>query len=186
MTPPSVSYPEFGSTTAPKTARAAMASPAPTTMMMDECPRAKKNPVPSGRRPSAISLRVVLSIAEMWSASKACRAPSVHAVSATPEAEPEALELEVVRGDGEGEDAPAPEVQGQDHQGHGAEPAPFASGQLAAVRLRLDGLGCHRCLLRAGRTGGPGGPAPDEPPFLRGLVTSAPQPGDRARPLAGA
>ena len=91
MTPPRVSYPDFGSTMAPKTARAAMASPAPATMMMQECPRAKKNPVPSGRRPSAVGLRVVLSIAEMWSASKACRAPRVDAVSATPRPSPRPL-----------------------------------------------------------------------------------------------
>jgi hypothetical protein len=33
--------------------------------MIAEWPRAKKNPVLSGRFPSAMSLRVVLSIAEM-------------------------------------------------------------------------------------------------------------------------
>ena len=42
-----------------------------------ECPSEKKNPTPSGRLRSAMSLRVVLSIAEMWSASKAWRKPSV-------------------------------------------------------------------------------------------------------------
>ena len=36
-----------------------------------ECPSEKKNPTLIGRLPSAISLRVVLSIAAMWSASKA-------------------------------------------------------------------------------------------------------------------
>ena len=49
-----------------------------------EWPSEKKNPTPSGRWPSAISLRVVLSIAPMWSASKACRSPSVYAVIPTP------------------------------------------------------------------------------------------------------
>ncbi len=42
-----------------------------------ECPREKKKPTDSGRLPSLTSLRVVLSIAAMWSASKACRMPSV-------------------------------------------------------------------------------------------------------------
>ena len=43
----------------------------------DEWPREKKNPTLSGRWPSFISLRVVLSIAAMWSASNAWRSPSV-------------------------------------------------------------------------------------------------------------
>ena len=42
-----------------------------------EWPREKKNPTESGRLPSLTSLRVVLSIAAMWSASNACRMPSV-------------------------------------------------------------------------------------------------------------
>ena len=42
-----------------------------------ECPSEKKKPTLSGRWPSVISLRVVLSIAAMWSASNACRRPSV-------------------------------------------------------------------------------------------------------------
>ena len=37
-----------------------------------ECPSEKKKPTPTGLRPSWSSLRVVLSMAEMWSASKAC------------------------------------------------------------------------------------------------------------------
>ncbi len=72
------------------------------------------------------------------------------------QAQPDALELEMVRGDREGEDAPAAQVQGQDHQGHGAEPTPFASGQLAAVRVRLDGLSGHcasASYTRAARNG---------------------------------
>ena len=36
-----------------------------------ECPSEKKKPTLIGRLPSAISFRVVLSIAEMWSASNA-------------------------------------------------------------------------------------------------------------------
>jgi hypothetical protein len=42
-----------------------------------ECPSEKKDPTLIGRLPSDMSLRVVLSIAAMWSASKACRSPSV-------------------------------------------------------------------------------------------------------------
>lgn len=54
-----------------------------------ECPSANQKPTDTGRCPSAISLRVVLSIAAMWSASKACRMPSVYAV--TPRPMPNAL-----------------------------------------------------------------------------------------------
>ncbi len=43
----------------------------------DEWPSEKKKPTDSGRLPSPTSLRVVLSIAAMWSASNACRMPSV-------------------------------------------------------------------------------------------------------------
>ena len=42
-----------------------------------ECPSENQNPTLNGRLPSLISLRVVLSIAEMWSASNAWRIPSV-------------------------------------------------------------------------------------------------------------
>ena len=42
-----------------------------------EWPSEKKNPTLIGRLPSLISFRVVLSMAAMWSASKACRMPSV-------------------------------------------------------------------------------------------------------------
>ncbi len=51
---------------------------------MLECPSEKKKPTASGRWPSVISLRVVLSIAAMWSASKAWRRPSVYAVMPSP------------------------------------------------------------------------------------------------------
>ena len=49
-----------------------------------EWPSEKKKPVPSGRSPSCSSFRVVLSIAAMWSASKACRSPNVYASVARP------------------------------------------------------------------------------------------------------
>ena len=49
-----------------------------------ECPSENQNPTLSGRLPSAINFRVVLSIAEMWSASNACRNPSVYAVTPIP------------------------------------------------------------------------------------------------------
>ena len=42
-----------------------------------ECPREKKKPTPIGRWPSCSSLRVVLSMAEIWSASKAWRRPKL-------------------------------------------------------------------------------------------------------------
>ena len=42
-----------------------------------EWPSENQKPTLSGRLPSDISFRVVLSIAEMWSASKAWRIPSV-------------------------------------------------------------------------------------------------------------
>ncbi len=41
-----------------------------------EWPRENQNPVPTADRPSPTSLRVVLSMVAMWSASKACRTPS--------------------------------------------------------------------------------------------------------------
>lgn len=44
---------------------------------MLEWPSENQKPTDSGRLPSCISLRVVLSIAAMWSASKACRMPRV-------------------------------------------------------------------------------------------------------------
>ncbi len=65
MVPPMVSNAERGSTRAPKTARAATVIPAATATTIVEWPREKKNPVPSGRFPSDISLRVVLSMQEM-------------------------------------------------------------------------------------------------------------------------
>lgn len=51
---------------------------------MLEWPSENQKPTDSGRCPSLISLRVVLSIAAMWSASNACRMPSVYAVTPMP------------------------------------------------------------------------------------------------------
>jgi hypothetical protein len=125
---------------APKTARAAMVMPTPTTMMTVEWPKEKKNPVPSGRLPSAISLRVVLSIQEMWSASKACRNPRNHAVMATPNPTPRPLVpptpvVEVARHHAPDEDRPARDVAGQDEAEHRRQPAPLAGGKRRPDRL---------------------------------------------------
>ena len=54
------------------------------TKTTDEWPRENQNPTDRGRRPSDMSLRVVLSMAARWSASKACRMPRVYAVSPMP------------------------------------------------------------------------------------------------------
>ena len=55
-----------------------------STNTIVECPSENQKPTLSGRLPSVISLRVVLSIAEMWSASNAWRMPSVYAVTPIP------------------------------------------------------------------------------------------------------
>ena len=47
------------------------------TKTTDEWPSENQNPTETGRPPSASMLRVVLSMAAMWSASKACRMPRV-------------------------------------------------------------------------------------------------------------
>ena len=54
-----------------------MTMPAPMAITMVEWPSEKKYPTLTGFLPSFISFRVVLSMAEMWSASKAWRSPSV-------------------------------------------------------------------------------------------------------------
>ena len=154
------------------------------TMMMEECPRAKKNPV--RQRPVAVGHQLAGGVVDRRDVVGVEGVPGAESPRGQRHAQAEAEpgELEMVRGDREGEDAPAADVQGQDHQGHGAEPAPLAPGQLACGPLRRP----VRAAIGAssgGRTGGPGA-APDVPPFLRGLVTSAQQPGDRARPLEGA
>ena len=56
-------------------AEAAMRIESATTIV--ECPSEKKRPTPTGRWPSCMSFRVVLSIAAMWSASTAWRSPNV-------------------------------------------------------------------------------------------------------------
>ena len=63
--------------TAPLSPRTPATTSAPSANTIVEWPSEKKKPTLSGRWPSAISLRVVLSIAAMWSASNACRSPSV-------------------------------------------------------------------------------------------------------------
>ena len=52
-------------------AREPKASTAVSTNTIPECPMANQNPTDRGRPPSASSLRVVLSMAAMWSASRA-------------------------------------------------------------------------------------------------------------------
>ena len=63
--------------TAPPRPRIPSANSSASAKTIVECPSEKKKPTLSGRWPSAISLRVVLSIAAMWSASNAWRSPSV-------------------------------------------------------------------------------------------------------------
>ena len=58
--------------------------PSTITKTTDEWPRLNQKPTLIGLCPSARSLRVVLSIAAMWSASKACRMPSVYAAKPRP------------------------------------------------------------------------------------------------------
>ena len=68
---------EPSSLTAPLSPRIPTANASASTKTIVEWPSEKKKPTLSGRWPSVISLRVVLSIAPMWSASKAWRRPSV-------------------------------------------------------------------------------------------------------------
>ena len=58
-----------------KAADMAMTTESATTIV--ECPSEKKRPTATGRWPSCMSLRVVLSMAAMWSASTAWRRPNV-------------------------------------------------------------------------------------------------------------
>ena len=55
----------------PASAVAVPATPAAARITIVEWPMAKNKPAPIGRLPSCISLRVVLSIAAIWSASTA-------------------------------------------------------------------------------------------------------------------
>jgi len=59
------------------TVLAATARPAVSAKTIVEWPSEKKKPTPSGRLPCARKVRVVLSIAAMWSASNAWRRPKV-------------------------------------------------------------------------------------------------------------
>ena len=68
---------EPSSSTGPASALTPTESSSASTKTTVECPSEKKNPTLSGRWPSCMNLRVVLSIAAMWSASKAWRMPSV-------------------------------------------------------------------------------------------------------------
>ena len=63
---------------------AATASATDSATTTVEWPSEKNNPTETGRLRSCISLRVTLSIAQMWSASTACRKPNVYASSAVP------------------------------------------------------------------------------------------------------
>ena len=63
--------------TCPPSARMPIANRNDSANTIVECPSENQKPTLSGRLRSAISLRVVLSIAEMWSASNAWRSPSV-------------------------------------------------------------------------------------------------------------
>ena len=68
---------EASSLTAPLSPRTPSVKPIASRNTIVECPSEKKKPTLTGRWPSVMSLRVVLSIAPMWSASKAWRSPSV-------------------------------------------------------------------------------------------------------------
>ena len=80
--PPNRSRLDPLSDTAENTVFSATTFPVPIATTTVEWPREKKNPNPNGRGcpvpcRSPSTLRVVLSIAEIWSASNACRSPSV-------------------------------------------------------------------------------------------------------------
>ena len=70
--------------TGPLSARSPIANRNDRPNTTEEWPSENHRPVLSGRLRSAISFRVVLSIAAMWSASNACRNPSVYAVRPSP------------------------------------------------------------------------------------------------------
>ena len=77
MTPVALCRPELSFLTCSPRERIPKFSSSAITNTIVEWPSEKKNPTVSGRLPSWTSLRVVLSIAAMWSASKACRIPRV-------------------------------------------------------------------------------------------------------------
>ena len=99
-----------------------------------EWPSENQNPTLSGRLPSRISLRVVLSIAEMWSASNAWRMPSVYAVIPIPTVNvPEAPRLVVVGRDQPEQHREPEHVQPGDRREHQHQRPP-----LAALQARPD------------------------------------------------
>ena len=75
VTPVTCCSSEDSSANWPASARTPRASSATRTNTTVECPRENQKPIDNGRPPSASCLRVVLSIAAMWSASNACRMP---------------------------------------------------------------------------------------------------------------
>ncbi len=81
MTPVTECSSEPSSSTCPARALTPSESRNASPKTIVEWPRENQNPTDSGRRSpsawSAMSLRVVLSTAAMWSASKACRSPKV-------------------------------------------------------------------------------------------------------------
>jgi hypothetical protein len=68
---------EFSSWTTPATDRTPATSRRLAAKTTDEWPRENQKPVLTAGLPSSTSLRVVLSIEAMWSASNACRTPSM-------------------------------------------------------------------------------------------------------------
>ena len=106
---------ESSFSTAPLRPRMPNTTRIPSRKTIVECPSEKKNPTLSGRWPSFISLRVVLSIAPMWSASKACLMPE--RVRRDADAEPEGAvraEAVVVRQHERDEQEEADRVQAGD------------------------------------------------------------------------
>ena len=77
MIPVALCNPELSFLTWSSRARMPKFSSRASANTMEECPREKKNATDRDRLPSWTSLRVVLSIAAMWSASNACRIPRV-------------------------------------------------------------------------------------------------------------
>jgi hypothetical protein len=80
ITPPSAW--NAGNFSLTKAAESAINALSRTTTV--ECPSEKKKPTATGRFPLCINLRVVLSMAAMWSGSTACRRPKPYAVNPRP------------------------------------------------------------------------------------------------------
>ena len=120
-------------------------------------PSEKKKPTLSGRCPSLISLRVVLSIAPMWSASKAWRMPSVYAVMPTPMPKHARRAEARVLGATNASSRPKPiDVQGEDDRDHRRHPAPL--GRASAPRdARPAREARHRGNGRSGHVDSTGG-----------------------------